>query len=678
MCVMEAIVKSLFLDRKAPWRYIYSRGGVALEPVKPVEHSLVGTESPKQPEDQQVKTVQRLLNLVDKTFRTARAYGKANELSQKFINQLYDELTAHLEGHGTLDVVVRRFEFYYQGKVVYQKATPSENLAFKLYAEGIRELSFSRGLSKEDLTHFLESLGADYDLEGDEEDDIVTRLWDKGLSTVSIVTAEEIMAKSGSTDPLAPQDALTLNRPVSHLKDITAEELANQKREQAADPAGRDVRSGVTTAGETTDGHELIDRDFEEAAQSSVEGVSEGSTGTGTARIVESARQGTGQSDRSQVAGKTSFRANLPQYEVSPEEMNQLAVQLRTESVRDDTAYVLDMMRAMLASEKSPVLLTELLDLCGEILKNMAELGNWKHLNTIVSVLRETKRRKDLTEEHQEKLSQWLDSLADPKTIEDIAQLLNLNTQIGTYELSGFLQNFKPTAVPSLCVLLGKLKAKHHRLTLCDALTTLAKDTPELLTQGLTDSRWFYVRNLVYVIGKLGNPRLAEAVLPLTAHQDKEVRKEALRTLEILRPSGSDNRLVSLLNDLDKSVRLEALNLLKVGQYRTGFSTWAPIVGHEQFLRRSSAELRACFEVMGQTARDEAVPYLQQLVTQRLWPHRKMRQEIGTLAAEALGRIGSPAALAALATGQKRFNRVIRKACASTLEALMNRRKSNR
>ncbi len=84
-----------------------------MEPVKPVEQSLVGTESPKQPQDQQVKTVQRLLSLVDKTFRTTRAYGKANELSQKFINQLYDELTAHLEELGTLGVVVQRFEFYY-------------------------------------------------------------------------------------------------------------------------------------------------------------------------------------------------------------------------------------------------------------------------------------------------------------------------------------------------------------------------------------------------------------------------------------------------------------------------------------------------------------------------------------------------------------------------------------
>jgi len=651
-----------------------------LEPVKPVEQSLVGTESPKQPEDQQVKTVQRLLNLVDKTFRTTRAYGKANQLSQKFINQLYDELTAHLEGLGALGVVVQRFEFYYQGKVVYQKATPSENLAFKLYAEGIRELSFSRGLSKEDLTHFLESLGGDYDLEGDDEEDIVTRLWAKGLSTVSIVTAEEIMAKSGSTDPLAPQDVLTLNRPVSHLKDITAEELANQKREQAADPLARGVRGGVTTGGETTDGHELVEQDFEETAQSFMDGISEKSpdTGTDAARIIEATGQAKEQGDRSQVAGKSYFRADLPRFEVSPQEMNQLAVQLRTESVRDDTAYILDMIRAMLASEKSPVLLTELLDLCGDILKNMAEVGNWKHLNTIVGVLREAKRRKDLTKEHQEKLSRMLDSLADPKTVTDIAQLLNTNPQIGTYEFSGFLQNFKPTAVPSLCALLGALNVKHHRLTLCDALTTLTKDTPELLTQGLTDPRWFYVRNLVYMIGKLGYPRLAQAVLPLTAHQDKEVRKEALRTLEILRPSGSDNRLVSLLNDSDESVRLEALNLLKEGQYRTRFSTWAPIVSHEQFLRRPSAELRACFEVMSQTASDEAVPYLQQLVIQRLWPQRKMRQEIGALAADALGKIGSPAALAALATGQKRFNRVIREACASTLEALMRRRKINR
>ncbi len=295
---------------------------MALEPVKPVEQSLVGTESPKQPEDQQVKTVQRLLNLVDKTFRTTRAYGKANQLSQKFINQLYDELTAHLEGLGTLGLVVQRFEFHYQGKVVYQKATPSENLAFKLYAEGIRELSFSQGLTKEDLTHFLESLGTDYDLGGEDDEDIVTRLWAKGLSTVSIVTAEEIMAKSGSTDPLAPQDALdplapqdalTLNRPVSHLKDITAEELANQKREQAA-------------GGETTDGHELVERDFEEAAQSLMDGISEESpdTGTDTARIVEAAGQAKEQGDRSQVAGKSYFRADLPRFEVSPQEMNSL------------------------------------------------------------------------------------------------------------------------------------------------------------------------------------------------------------------------------------------------------------------------------------------------------------------------------------------------------------------
>jgi len=122
---------------------------------KPLQLAEAGSELAKKTEEQELRSVQLLLNLLDKTFRTARTYGLRHQLVQKFVEQLYDELIAHINGCGTLPLLVRRFEFYYQGKVVYQKPSPTENLAFMLYAEGVRELSFAQGLSRDDLIQFL-------------------------------------------------------------------------------------------------------------------------------------------------------------------------------------------------------------------------------------------------------------------------------------------------------------------------------------------------------------------------------------------------------------------------------------------------------------------------------------------------------------------------------------------
>lgn len=79
----------------------------------------------------------------------------------------------------------------------------SESIAFKLYADGIRELILNQGLTQEDLSFFLDSLWGGLDPNKD-DDDIVTRIWARNLSTISIVTAEEVAKASvGNEDSFA-------------------------------------------------------------------------------------------------------------------------------------------------------------------------------------------------------------------------------------------------------------------------------------------------------------------------------------------------------------------------------------------------------------------------------------------------------------------------------------------
>jgi HEAT repeat protein len=561
--------------------------------------------------DPEVAAVKLLLKMLDKAFKTSRTYGPNNPVAQKFFHEFYTDLTARLETLDTLTFVVQRSELYFQNEVVYQTESKTENLAFKLYVDGIRELSLHKGLTESDLASFLEALWGDYD-SATSDDDIVTRLWEKNLSAITFVTAEEVIKSSDTTDILTPQDSEMLNRPVASLREVSSAEKARQANEGAS---------------------------------------------------------GSGQRSR--------FQSSLAGYEVSPQELEKLAKEIEIESARDDTAYILDMLTVILASEKSPTLLASLVDVFGKILETLAKYGNWPMINHVAGLLEEAQELcPDLPEEHKKKLSRLFDSLGRPEQIKAIEAVLNMDPNVKTEGLLAFLLQLKPLAVPALCTLLANLESEEHRAVVCEALCTLAKDSPEPLIRGLSDRRPRYVRNLISIIGKLKNPRLVEPLEKLMLHPDSQIRNEVIRTLGALSPSGNGSKLIAFLTDAEEAVRLSALKTLTTGQYTAPFSAWSPIITHKQFMDRSVAEKRMTFQAMRQTSGEEAVPYWHELVTQRLWIDSKNKQSIGVLATEVLGKVGTPAAIAALEAGQKRMNRAIRNACSTALAALAKQKRA--
>lgn len=561
--------------------------------------------------DPEVAAVKLSLKLLDKAFKTSRTYGPNNPVAQKFFQEFYADLTARLEILDTLTFVVQRSELYFQNEAVYQTESQTENLAFKLYVDGIRELSLHKGLTQSDLASFLEALWGDYE-SATTDDDIVTRLWEKNLTTVSFVTAEEIIKSFESADVLTPQTTGTMNNPVSTLQEVNAAEKTRQTKEDAA--------------------------------------------GTG---------------------GRSRFQSGLAGYEVSTEELQKLAKEVEAESARDDATYILDMLTVILASEKSPTLLASLVDVFGEILETLAKHGNWPMINHVAGLLQEAQKLcLDLPEEHKKKLSGLFDSLGRPEQIKAIEAALNKDPNVKTEGLLAFLLQLKPQAVPALCTLLANLESEEHRAVVCETLCTLAKDSPEPLARGLTDRRPHYVRNLISIIGKLNNPRLAEPLEKLVQHPDSQIRKEIVRVLGVLSPSGNGTKLIAFLNDAEEAVRLSALKVLTTGQYTAPFSAWSPVISYKQFIDRSVAEKRMVFQAMRQTAGEEAVSYWHELVTQWLWTDSKNKQSLGVLAAEALGKVGTPAAIAALEAGQKRMNRAIRNACTTALAAVAKQKRA--
>jgi hypothetical protein len=67
------------------------------------------------------------------------------------------------------------------------------------------------------------------------------------------------------------------------------------------------------------------------------------------------------------------------------------------------------------------------------------------------------------------------------------------------------------------------------------------------------------------------------------------------------------------------------------------------------------------------TAGDDAVPYWTTLLTEWGWTNRKKREDLALLAVDALGKLGTAAALAALDTGSKKGTAAVKQACATAI-----------
>ena len=192
-----------------------------------------------EPDDRaaQAASARQVFRELDKAGRATRTYGLHNAVTRRFFDQLEAGISSHLETWPTLGVVVERAELRLGGEIVYlSEDTLGESLAFRLYGDGVRELRFEQGFSAEDLRAFLDALWVLDD--GDADDDVVTRLWSKNLSTVSLVTAEDLL-KAPYTEEMAPQEAGFFAPPPGSFKGIVEREQAAASTEQRAGPRDR-------------------------------------------------------------------------------------------------------------------------------------------------------------------------------------------------------------------------------------------------------------------------------------------------------------------------------------------------------------------------------------------------------------------------------------------------------
>ncbi len=89
------------------------------------------------------------------------------------------------------------------------------------------------------------------------------------------------------------------------------------------------------------------------------------------------------------------------------------------------------------------------------------------------------------------------------------------------------------------------------------------------------------------------------------------------------------------------------------------------------------SEKRGLYQAIRATCGDEAIPYWQGLFTEWAWTNRKKKEECAVLAAEALGKLATPAAIATLELGKKKGSAAVRQACTMAFSQLHKQSKTS-
>lgn len=120
--------------------------------------------------------VQEVVRGFSRALRTHLLYEGQSPALDRFVESLRERMGALWDRLPYLNVQVEEREILWEGTPVYV-GEERDNLAFLLFKDGVRELSFMPGFEEQDLDGFLGILARIHRLKLDEED-LLTLLWD--------------------------------------------------------------------------------------------------------------------------------------------------------------------------------------------------------------------------------------------------------------------------------------------------------------------------------------------------------------------------------------------------------------------------------------------------------------------------------------------------------------------
>jgi len=559
--------------------------------------------------DEELLLARDLTSAFIKAIKAFRFYPPDNPTLKGFRDQLLKKFQFFLNKYQSFVIQVGEYDLSFKSRILYENKDVKSSLAFSLYKDGLREIRFMKGLEEWEVQGVIDILKHSENI-NQLEDDVVTLMWEKDFVHISYLATDEFLEETPVVIP-DNVDQFRKNlvfKPLAHHVEV---ELAEEGSEEGVDL------------------DEIL------------------------SKVIE---------------GPLPFVSDRSVYLLTSDEVEGLRKDVESEVDPTFVFNITDILFEILALEKEREPYHDAVNILIKILDAFLTLGEFTKATDLLKRVYIILKTYDLQNWQIESIQKIIMEAGEEVRIERIGKVLE-REEVRLEDVNAYLSLLQKNSIKPLIKLLGELKNSKARRVFCDALAEIGKNAIEMFTPFIDDRRWYLVRNIIYILGRIGKEQSFPYIQKAFNHEENRVRREAIQALGLIGGPKAIGLLVKALTDNDVRIRcMAAINLGKGGK-KAGPIPLLEVVQSKDFYKREPAEIKAFFNAIGMMGSNEAVPVLQQLLERKSWFGRGKTDEIRMGAANALAAIGTPEAKAILEEGKNSKDETIRDACTQALKS---------
>jgi hypothetical protein len=333
---------------------------------------------------------------------------------------------------------------------------------------------------------------------------------------------------------------------------------------------------------------------------------------------------------------------------LTEEEIEWLKTARELDESRNALGEVVQVLFSILSVEKDFTVFGEFIDITVNLIGNLLHSGDIVYAVTLISFLKELSHDEKLSPDHKERLIKALEGTISGDIIKDLEGIVDTTDKIKPENLKDLILLFGKAAIRKICDLLGIVQKMEMRKVIIDALVEIGKDCPETFYPFLGDNRWYLVRNSLHILRRIGDPGSLQPVSKLVYHKEPRIRKEVLLYLEGSSDPKAMTYILKFLQDDVTALRIYAVKVLARSGFKGAVKPVLDIAASKEFEDRDISEKIAIFEALGELGSDELIPMFEEMIMKRYWFNKAKEKENVMLAASALRRVKTDAAVKVL------------------------------
>lgn len=529
-----------------------------------------------------LKAAKDVIQALLKSKKMIRMYPSNNPIYVKTLEDTYARFRDYFDYRDDLLLKIRQNDIMWENEQVYYSAEKEDNLALFLFKDGLRELTFKKGLTADEMEEFLRITAMDFEREV-LDDDIITLLWEKDFQNILHIADDVILADEE-------------NYEASAIEQI--EDAAN-------DP------------------------------------------------------------DNVMKAYQDAFKENETAKEVdivplSDKDLQHLMQELERDT-QDKTKKLVDILFELMYLAESRNDFDDLSAYFMSAVEFAMTQGELPMVTSILTRLQDVLKDANVSEEIKKYFRKVISFAGSDPIIKLLGNILDAGQELEDKIIEDLVMHLDKNAVSPLMNILGELKSIHARKVVIDALIFIGPKDIMTLSKGLNDSRWYVVRNIIYILRKISDKRAVEFLLKTVRHADIRVRKEVIRALGELGGGGVFQTLRDCLDDAEIQVRSAALRALGTVASEAAKRIIMDRINDKTFKDKDFEEKKEYFEVLSHWKDREVFAFLSESLKKKAFFFGSAKaDEARACAAYGLGLLGNRDAIALLQKVKGENSKLIR------------------